>query len=84
MDFFEWFGLCELRKDILQKIHKLEQALWKMLEMPMTIWQCNHEKNLCCKPFKESIKTVKYNFLKHPKTFLQTKPTACPEIIIQH
>ena len=27
MDFFEWFGLCELRKDILQKIHKLEQAL---------------------------------------------------------
>ena len=21
MDFFEWFGLCELRKDILQKIH---------------------------------------------------------------
>ncbi|MGM3308570.1 hypothetical protein ACSQ6I_21770 [Anabaena sp. WFMT] len=27
MDFFEWFGLCELRKDILQKINKLEQAL---------------------------------------------------------
>ena len=27
MDFFEWFGLCELRKDILTKIHKLEQAL---------------------------------------------------------
>lgn len=27
MDFFEWFGLCELRKDILKKIHKLEQAL---------------------------------------------------------
>ena len=27
MDFFEWFSLCELRKDILQKIHKLEQAL---------------------------------------------------------
>jgi hypothetical protein len=27
MDFFEWFGLCELCKDILQKIHKLEQAL---------------------------------------------------------
>jgi hypothetical protein len=27
MDFFEWLGLCELRKDILTKIHKLEQAL---------------------------------------------------------
>jgi hypothetical protein len=27
MDFFEWFGLCELRKDIFQKIYKLEQAL---------------------------------------------------------
>lgn len=27
MDFFEWFGLCELRKDILTKINKLEQAL---------------------------------------------------------
>ena len=27
MDFFEWFGLWELRKDILTKIHKLEQAL---------------------------------------------------------
>jgi hypothetical protein len=27
MDFFEWFGLCELRKDILTKIQKLEQAL---------------------------------------------------------
>jgi len=27
MDYFEWFGLCELRQDILQKIHKLEQAL---------------------------------------------------------
>ncbi|WP_016949156.1 hypothetical protein [Anabaena sp. PCC 7108] len=27
MYFFEWFSLCELRKDILQKINKLEQAL---------------------------------------------------------
>ncbi|MBD2390917.1 MULTISPECIES: hypothetical protein [Aphanizomenon] len=27
MDFFERFGLWELRKDILKKIHKLEQAL---------------------------------------------------------
>ncbi|MEA5619201.1 hypothetical protein VB711_15340 [Cronbergia sp. UHCC 0137] len=27
MDFFEWFGLYELRKDILKKINKLEQAL---------------------------------------------------------
>jgi hypothetical protein len=27
MDFLEWFGLCELRKDILTKINKLEQAL---------------------------------------------------------
>ncbi|AFZ57843.1 hypothetical protein H6G54_16375 [Anabaena cylindrica FACHB-243] len=27
MDFFEWFSLCELRKDILQKIKKLKQAL---------------------------------------------------------
>ena len=26
IDFFEWFGLCKLRKDILQKIHKIEQA----------------------------------------------------------
>jgi hypothetical protein len=25
MDYFEWFSLCELRQDILQKIHKLEQ-----------------------------------------------------------
>jgi hypothetical protein len=27
IDFFECFSLCELRKDILTKIHKLEQAL---------------------------------------------------------
>jgi hypothetical protein len=27
MDFFEWFALCELRKDILTRINKLEQAL---------------------------------------------------------
>jgi hypothetical protein len=27
MDFFEWFSLCELRKDILVKIGKLDQAL---------------------------------------------------------
>ncbi len=27
MDLFEWFSLCELRKDILVKIGKLEQAL---------------------------------------------------------
>ena len=27
MDFFEWFSLCELRKDLLVKIGKLEQAL---------------------------------------------------------
>ncbi|NJL91367.1 MAG: hypothetical protein HC916_17470 [Coleofasciculaceae cyanobacterium SM2_1_6] len=27
MDFFEWFSLCELRRDILVKISKLEQAL---------------------------------------------------------
>jgi hypothetical protein len=26
-DFFEWFSLCELRKDILVKIGKLDQAL---------------------------------------------------------
>jgi hypothetical protein len=28
MDLFEWFSLCELRKDLLVKITKLEQALW--------------------------------------------------------
>jgi hypothetical protein len=27
MDFFEWFSLWELRKDILTKISKLEQGL---------------------------------------------------------
>jgi len=27
MDFFEWFSLCELRKDLLVKISKLEQSL---------------------------------------------------------
>ncbi len=27
MDLFEWFGLCELRQDILVKISNLEQAL---------------------------------------------------------
>ncbi len=27
MDLFEWFSLCELRKDLLVKISKLEQAL---------------------------------------------------------
>jgi hypothetical protein len=27
IDFFEWFGLCQLRKDILEKISKLQQAL---------------------------------------------------------
>ena len=27
MDLFEWFSLCELRKDIQIKIGKLEQAL---------------------------------------------------------
>jgi hypothetical protein len=27
MDLFEWFSLCELRRDILVKISKLEQAL---------------------------------------------------------
>jgi len=27
MDLFEWFSLCELRKDLLIKISKLEQAL---------------------------------------------------------
>jgi hypothetical protein len=26
MDLFEWFSLCELRKDLLVKISKLEQA----------------------------------------------------------
>jgi hypothetical protein len=27
MDLFEWFSLCELRKDLLVKISKLEKAL---------------------------------------------------------
>lgn len=27
MDLFEWFSLCELRKDLLVKINKLVQAL---------------------------------------------------------
>jgi len=27
IDFFEWFGLCQLRKDILEKISKLQQAV---------------------------------------------------------
>ena len=27
MELFEWFSLCELRKDLLVKISKLEQAL---------------------------------------------------------
>ncbi|TVP62995.1 MAG: hypothetical protein EA343_09205 [Nodularia sp. (in: Bacteria)] len=27
MDFFEWFGLCELHKNILIKINKVEQVL---------------------------------------------------------
>jgi hypothetical protein len=27
MDFFEWVGLCQLRKDILEKISKLQQAV---------------------------------------------------------
>jgi hypothetical protein len=27
MDLFEWFSLCELRKTLLVKISKLEQAL---------------------------------------------------------
>ena len=27
MDLFEWFSLCELRKDLLIKINKLVQAL---------------------------------------------------------
>lgn len=26
MDFFEWFGLCQLRKEISLKIHKLQQV----------------------------------------------------------
>jgi len=27
MDLFEWFSLCEFRKDLLVKITKIEQAL---------------------------------------------------------
>ena len=27
MDFFEWAGLCELRQDLLQKIHRIEAVL---------------------------------------------------------
>ncbi|MEB3122019.1 MAG: hypothetical protein VKL41_12450 [Snowella sp.] len=27
IDFFEWFSLCQLRKDILEKISKLQQAV---------------------------------------------------------
>ncbi len=33
MDLFEWFSLCELRKDLLVKISKLEQALWWLLKI---------------------------------------------------
>ena len=27
VDFFEWAGLCELRQDILEKVHRLELAV---------------------------------------------------------
>lgn len=27
MDFFEWAGLYELRKDLLEKIHRMEEAI---------------------------------------------------------
>ena len=29
MDFFEWAGLYELREVIIERIRRIEQALWK-------------------------------------------------------